>query len=67
MAVEQIINFYKKDCTFDVLGPVGDIVEEWTLKGAWIQDASFGDLDFSSSDPVDITVTLRYDYAILQF
>ena len=60
-------DFYKKDVTFNVLGPVGDIVEEWTLKGAWIQDASFGDLDFSSSDPVEITVTLRYDYAILQF
>ena len=60
-------DFYKKDCTFNVLGPVGDIIEEWTLKGAWIQDASFGDLDFGSSDPVDITVTLRYDYAILQF
>ncbi len=60
-------DFYKKDVTFNVLGPVGDIIEEWTLKGAFIQDASFGDLDFGSSDPVDITVTLRYDYAILQF
>ena len=59
--------FYKKDITVNVLGPVGDIVEEWTLKGSWIQDATFGDLDFSSSDPVEITVTLRYDYAILQF
>tara|TARA_R110001583_G_scaffold128973_1_gene280708 strand:- start:228 stop:716 length:489 start_codon:yes stop_codon:yes gene_type:complete len=60
-------DFYKKDVTFNVLGPVGDIVEEWQLKGAWVQDAQFGDLDFSSSEPVDITVTLRYDYAVLQF
>tara|TARA_Y100001963_G_scaffold117872_1_gene164062 strand:- start:335 stop:823 length:489 start_codon:yes stop_codon:yes gene_type:complete len=60
-------DFYKKDVTFQVLGPVGDVVEEWKLKGTWIQDAQFGDLDFASSDPVDITVTLRYDYAILQF
>ena len=60
-------DFYKKDIDFQLVGPVGDIVEEWTLKGAWIQDATFGDLDFSSSDPVDITLTLRYDYAILQF
>ena len=60
-------DFYKKDVTFNVLGPVGDIVEEWTLKGSWIQQANFGELDFSSSEPVDITVTLRYDYAILQF
>ena len=60
-------DFYKKDVTFNVLGPVGDKVEEWTLKGTYIADAQFGDLDFSSSDPVDITLTLRYDYAILQF
>ena len=60
-------DFYKKDLTINLLGPVGDIVEEWTLKGAWVQDATFGDLDFASSDPAEITVTLRYDYAILQF
>tara|TARA_Y100000593_G_C4177164_1_gene270099 strand:+ start:105 stop:593 length:489 start_codon:yes stop_codon:yes gene_type:complete len=60
-------DFYKKDITFRLLGPVGDIIEEWTLKGAFIQDANFGDFDFSSSDPADIQLTLRYDYAILQF
>ena len=60
-------DFYKKDITFNTLGPVGDKVEEWKLKGAFIQDATFGDLDFASSDPAEITLTLRYDYAILQF
>ena len=60
-------DFYKKDVNFQVLGPVGDVVEEWTLKGAWIQDAQFGDMDFAASEPVEITLTLRYDYAILQF
>ena len=60
-------DFYKKDLTFRLLGPVGDVIEEWTLKGAWIQDANFGEFDFSSSDPADIQLTLRYDYAILQF
>ena len=60
-------DFYKKDVTFQVLGPVGDVVEEWLLKGTFIQAANFNDLDFSSSEPVDINLTLRYDYAILQF
>ena len=32
-----------------------------------LEEYNFGELDFSSSEPVDITVTLRYDYAILQF
>ena len=60
-------DFYKKDVDFQLVGPVGDIVEEWKLKGAWIQAANFNDLDFSSSDPVEISVTLRYDYAILEY
>ena len=60
-------DFYKKDITVNVLGPVGDIVEEWKLKGTWVQDAQFGDMDFASSDPAEITLTLRYDYAILEF
>ena len=60
-------DFYKKNVTFNLLGPVGDIIEKWTLYGTYIQDAAFGDLDFTSSDPVEITLTLRYDYAILEF
>ena len=42
-------------------------VIEWTLYGTYIQDAAFGDLDFADSNPVEITLTLRYDYAILEF
>jgi hypothetical protein len=59
--------FYKKDVTFYILGPVGDKVEQWTLKGAFISSANFGDLDWSSNDPVAIELTLSYDYAILEF
>ena len=61
-------DFYKKDITFNVLGPVGDKVEEWTLKGSYIQNANFNDLDWANAtDPADITLTIQYDYAILQF
>ena len=60
-------DFYKKNITFNLLGPVGDIIEEWQLVGAYIQSATFGDLDWATSDPVEMTCTLRYDYAILQF
>ena len=60
-------DFYKKDVNFQVLGPVGDVVEEWKLKGTYIQSANFGDMDFATSDPAEITLTLKYDYAILQF
>ena len=60
-------DFYKKNITFNLLDPVGAVVEEWELKGAYIQSANFGDMDFASSDPTEITLTLRYDYAILKF
>ena len=60
-------DFYKKDLVINVLGPVGDKVEEWTLKGAFIQTANFGDLSFDDIAPVEIQLTVRYDYAILQF
>ena len=60
-------DFYKKDITFNVLGPVGDKVEEWTLKGAFIESADFSDLNYSEVNPAEVSLTLRYDYAILQF
>ena len=60
-------DFYKKDVTFNLLGPVGDVVEEWVLKGTYIEMADFGELDYSSTDPAEIMLTLKYDYAILQF
>ena len=60
-------DFYKKDITFNMLGPSGDKVEEWTLKGAFISEANFNELDFASSEVADIALTLQYDYAILQF
>ena len=60
-------DFYKKNITFNLLDPVGAVVEEWELKGAYIQSANFGDLAFDTSDPVEITLTLIYDYAILKF
>ena len=43
-------DFYKKNLTFNVLGPVGDIVSEWIIKGALITNASFGDYGFDDVD-----------------
>ncbi len=61
-------DFYKKEIKFNLLGPVGDKVEEWTLHGAFIQTANFNDLDFANgTDVADISLTLRYDFAVLSF
>ena len=43
-------DFYKKDLTVNVLGPVGDIVSEWILKGAFIKEATFGDYNWDTEN-----------------
>ena len=61
-------DFYKKDLTFDVLGPVGDIVSEWVIKGAFITDANFGDYSWDSVDTaINLTMTVQPDYCVLNF
>ncbi len=60
-------DFYKKDIDIYMLGPVGDKIENWKIKGAFINNAVFNDLDWASNDPSDITLTLSYDYAILEY
>lgn len=62
-------DFYKKDVTINVLGPVGDKVEEWTLKGAFISgETNFGTLAWENEgDFIPITLQLSMDYCILQF
>jgi hypothetical protein len=60
-------DFYKKEIRISTLGPVGDVVEEWILKGAYCQAANFGDMDWSSEAPANISITIVMDYAILNF
>lgn len=60
-------DFYKKEVSIQKLGPVGDIVSEWVLKGCWISNGDFGNVDWSSDALVDISLTLTYDAAILAY
>lgn len=60
-------DFYKKDITLNILGPVGDIVGEWIFKGAYVKTADFGEFDWASDSYISISATLKMDYAILNF
>ena len=61
-------DFYKKDLTLNVLGPVVDVVSEWVLKGAIITAAQFGDFSYENIDTVqEISLTMAIDYAVLNF
>tara|TARA_B100000287_G_scaffold419347_1_gene457436 strand:- start:1684 stop:2283 length:600 start_codon:yes stop_codon:yes gene_type:complete len=39
------------------------ILDQWTLKNAFISKLAFGDLDYASDDLVEIACTFKYDYA----
>jgi hypothetical protein len=60
-------DFYKKDITINLLGPVGDKVEEWILKGAFITTAKFSDMDYTGEDLATVDLTLSVDYCILNY
>jgi hypothetical protein len=60
-------DFYKKDITFNLMGPVGDKVEEWICKGSIITEVNFGDMDWGVDDPAEINLTIQPDYCILNY
>ena len=61
------LEFYKKDLTLNVLGPVGDKVEEWIIKGAQITEVNFGDMDWADDGQVEFSVTIQPDYCVLNY
>ena len=61
-------DFYKKDLTINVLGPVGDIVSEWILKGSFITSTNFGEYNWDTVDTaINLQITVAIDYAVLNF
>ena len=60
-------DFYKKDVTLNILGPVGDIVGEWIIKGAFVESSNFGDYDWSSDEAINVELNIAMDYCILNY
>ena len=60
-------DFYKRDCQIKMLDPIGTVVELWDVKGAFITDANFNDLNYDSNDAAEISMTLRFDNCVLQY
>jgi hypothetical protein len=61
-------DFYKKDLVLNVLGPVGDVVSEWIIKGAYAKSANFGDYDWSQGESAaSISLTVAMDYCVLNY
>jgi hypothetical protein len=60
-------DFYKRDIALKLLDPVGTVVEYWDVKGAFITEANFGELTYEDGGLAEISLTLRYDNAVLQY
>lgn len=60
-------SFYKKEIRLHQLSPLGEVIEEWILKGAFITEAGFGTFDWSSDAVQEISVSIRYDWAFLNY
>lgn len=40
------------------------VLETWELYGCYIQSAAYGEMNYTSNDPVKITLTLKFDNAV---
>jgi len=56
-------SLYKFVTYLDMLDGKEQVIEKWQVEGCWIQNIDYTDLDYSASDAVQITVTIRYDHA----
>lgn len=54
---------YKKDIRLELLSGDGSPNEAWVLYNAWPMDTNWNDLDYSQSEILTVSVTLRYDRA----
>jgi hypothetical protein len=45
------------------LDAAGDVSEVWAMKNCWLKSVKFGDFDYSGDDLMDVTLTIRYDWA----
>lgn len=56
-------SLYKFVSYLDMLDGNDQVVEKWTIEGCFIENADWTDLDYSSSEPVQITLSISYDHA----
>jgi hypothetical protein len=54
---------YKFSARLEMLDGNEVVTESWQLEGCWIKSVEYGDLDYSASEAVTISLTVRYDHA----
>jgi hypothetical protein len=54
---------YKKEAILTMLDGCGNTIESWTFENAYPEEINFDDLDMSSNDILNISLSLKYDRA----
>jgi hypothetical protein len=60
-------DFYKRDIQIKLLDPVGTVIELWDVKGAFLSQANFGQLQYGDGEIMMISLTIEFDNCVLQF
>lgn len=56
-------SLYKYVTYLDMLDGNDVVIEKWTVEGCWIESVDYSELDYMSSDPVQITLQVSFDHA----
>lgn len=62
-AMSDPAGYYKRDGYLVMFNGIGDIIEKWRFYGCWVQQANWGDLDYSATENATIECQIRYDNA----
>lgn len=54
---------YKFATVIDMLDGNAQATETWILEGCWLKEVKYDELDYASSDAVQITMSIRFDHA----
>ena len=60
-------DFYKRDCQLKLVDPVGTVIELWDIKGCFLTNAGFGDVSYEDGGMMEVSLTLQFDNAVLQY
>jgi hypothetical protein len=61
--MSDAVGFARRDGTLNLYNGIGQVIEQWTMFGCWVQAANFGDLDYSSTENATVELTLRFQNA----
>lgn len=56
-------SLYKFVTYLDMLDGNDQVIEKWTVEGSFIENVDWGELDYSTGEPVTISFNVSYDHA----